>query len=131
MVFKYSGRAEGWDFERCSRCQAPKAYGNPEGPEHLLPKDFENPTLYYISLVRYKTHESNTVRVTHRSASPLPSSMQGPSVAHGSQRVSYAPILGHPDTPLHVCYGRTGVIQRHVFTAAYSTACKNEQSTKE
>lgn len=29
-VFKYSGRAEGWDFGRCSGHQEPKAYGKPQ-----------------------------------------------------------------------------------------------------
>lgn len=37
MVFKYSGRTEGWDFERCSRHQAPRSHGSPQEPERSLP----------------------------------------------------------------------------------------------
>lgn len=39
----------------------PKSPGSPRGLEHLLPYSFENPTLCYISLVKYKTHESKMV----------------------------------------------------------------------
>lgn len=39
----------------------PKSPGSPRGLEHLLPYSFENPTLCYISLVKYITHESKMV----------------------------------------------------------------------
>lgn len=43
----------------------PKHMENPKGLQHLLPRDFENPTLRYIALVRHKTHESKVAKEWH------------------------------------------------------------------
>lgn len=42
--------------------------------------------------------KQNGMRMTHRSASPLPSSTQGPSTAHRSQKASCTPVPGQQDT---------------------------------
>lgn len=70
------------------------------------------------------------MRVNHRSASPQPSSTHSPLAAQGSQRVSNALLLGHPETQLHSCQVPTSHTG-HVFMVAYSTACKKEQSAEE
>lgn len=130
-VFKYSGRAEGWDFRRCSGHQAPKAYGKPKRIWALasLRLQKSHPSLHCFSQTQ-NTWKPGGMGGAHRAVSPLPSSMQGPSIAQGSQQESRALTLGPPGTALRRVRF-TLQSHRHGSMVAYSTACKNQQSAKE
>lgn len=130
-VFKYSGRAEGWDFGRCSGHQAPKAYGKPKRSWALasLRLRKSQPWLHCFSQTQ-NTWKQGGMEVTHRAVSPLPSSMQGLSTAEGSQQESRALILG-PQIQHYTRVRFTLQSHRHGSMAAYSAACENQQSAKE
>lgn len=110
-VFKYSGRAEGWDFGRCSGHQAPKAYGNPKRTwapaSPRLQKS--HPWLHCFSQTQ-NTQKQWPRSDTQGSASPAKLNA-GPIHSSQEQQESRALILGPPGTPLHMGQVHIGVTQ--------------------
>lgn len=107
-----------WKVLLTSGTQIP--LGAQKGLSTCFPAALKNPTLCYISLVKYKTHESKMVQEL-----PMGSgSLQTPHTACQSHQVSYTLSLG---SRIHL-ESSTAVTHRRVFMAMH---CKNDQRMKE
>lgn len=109
----------------------PKHMENPKGPEHLLPQDFENPSLGYIALVKHKTHKSKVAQEWHTGQShPCQAQCRAhPQLTGASSNLVHWPWA--PQIHRYTWVRFTLESHRHVSMVAYSTACKNQQSAKE